>query len=475
MKINYKTKITVDRKFYVIDDISNSIESDRGRIISSAAFRRLQNRTQVWSLELNSAIRTRLTHSLEVGQTARYIAKTILKKIQVNGLEDQFISIVEIASLLHDIGNPPFGHFAETTFDEWMSKNIEGIFSNVSTKTDEERAFKKLLIDDLSSFDGNAQAIRIIDKLQRYNLSYSQAGAVLKYTRGAFEKKPTKDDSLSYLKKKTGYYYSEKDYVETLCKTLEMKKGHRFPLTYVMEAADDISYLTADLEDAVDKGIFDIHELYELILKEDALVNKDNDNDYFEEIVTRVYKYAIRDEEAYQFDMFLTLLRARLIGDLVRYVSDVYVDNHEEIFNGSFNHALLEHDKNSKYLLASDVLRNIAIKHIYKHPSIEKLQIYMYKIINDLLNSYKSILLLSTKDMNKLVNAQSIENEQTMEIFNKLSTKHIVVYKESVEAINTDETMANKSSLELYYRVRLILDYISGMTDDFALHEYENL
>jgi dGTPase len=117
--INYKEKLTLDREINPLPNIDISIESDRGRIFSSAAFRRLQKRTQVFALELNASIRSRLTHSLEVAQNARYISKTILQELKkeeleifgLDDLENAFISTAEMTSLLHDIGNPPFGHF----------------------------------------------------------------------------------------------------------------------------------------------------------------------------------------------------------------------------------------------------------------------------------------------------------------------------------------------------------------------------
>ena len=132
MMINYKEKLTVDRQLNKIDILDYSIESDRGRILSSPALRRLQKRTQVFALELNASIRSRLTHSLEVSQTARFISKTILSKLEkddlknygLDGLENAFISTSEMTSLLHDIGNPPFGHFAEQTINKWISKNL---------------------------------------------------------------------------------------------------------------------------------------------------------------------------------------------------------------------------------------------------------------------------------------------------------------------------------------------------------------
>ena len=196
--IDYAKKITTHREFYPSLDLDWSVESDRGRIISAPAFRRLQKRTQVFALELNAAVRSRLTHSLEVSQTARFIAKTILKKLDdenLKELENAFISTAEMASLLHDIGNPPFGHFGEMAINEWIAKCCSKHLDNLV----ENSELKEKLVKDLCSYDGNAQAIRIVHKLQRLNLSYTQTASVIKYTRGAFEDNP-QDEKLSYLR-----------------------------------------------------------------------------------------------------------------------------------------------------------------------------------------------------------------------------------------------------------------------------------
>lgn len=308
--INYKEKLTTDRELNSYSDIDISIESDRGRIFSSAAFRRLQKRTQVFALELNASIRSRLTHSLEVAQNARYIARTILDELKKNdlktyGLEDMenaFISTSEMTSLIHDIGNPPFGHFAEETINKWLKNNVVQKLESFKSSTKEIEDLKSILKSDICNYDGNAQAIRIITKLQRLNLSYFQIIAVLKYTRGAFENKPDNSDSLNYLKKKPGFYYSEKDLVEKIQTTLNIKAGHRFPITYIMEAADDISYLTADLEDSVEKGILSLDEVYNIITSECTKQNEE----FLLEIINKQYEKAKKNDEPYQFNMFFT-------------------------------------------------------------------------------------------------------------------------------------------------------------------------
>lgn len=477
--IDYSKKITLDREFYPSKNIEISIESDRGRVLSSPAFRRLQKRTQVFALELNASIRTRLTHSLEVAQNARFISKTIISKLKekdglerykLNDLEDAFISTAEMTSLLHDIGNPPFGHFAEQTINDWISKNLLEKLDSFRASTQKHIDLKELIKKDICNYDGNAQAIRVIGKLQRLNLSYTQILSVLKYTRGAFEDKPAKGDDFDYLKKKPGYYYSEKDFIEKIQKTLDVKVGCRFPITYIMEAADDISYLTADLEDSVEKGILTLDEVYNLIKKE----CEKEDEHYLLEVIQDRYVKAKEDEEPYQFNMFFTLVRAKLVTSLVYHVVDIFIDNHESIFNGEFNSALLEYDKKSKYYKAIEILENISMKYIYQNKHIQTLELKCYAIMNGLFTNYKALLELDCEDFEKLLKDESIDCFISMRLIRRVSPKQIVAYKNDMKKLDKEDIESYKI-LEWYYRVRLIIDYISGMTDDYALEEYKVL
>lgn len=476
--IDYSKKLTTDREFYPIENLEYSIESDRGRILSAPAFRRLQKRTQVFALELNASIRTRLTHSLEVSQTARFIAKSILGKLKekglqvygLDGLENAFVSTAEMTSLLHDIGNPPFGHFAEQTINKWMSENALPLLEKMSSTSDETQALKVMLAQDLSHYDGNAQAIRVISKLQRLNLSYTQIASVVKYTRGAYEAKPKKGEALDYLMKKPGFYYSEKSFIEKIQKALHVKHGHRFPLTYIMEAADDISYLTADLEDSVEKGILSLDKVYELIKAE---CEKESET-YLMDVIQERYTQAKKNDEPYQFSMFFTLVRAKLVTSLVSHVVDVYIKNHDAIFEGSFNAALLEYDKESKYYKAVKILQNISTKHIYQNKNVQTLELQGYAIINGLLNIYKPLMELTCKEFEALLNDESIECFIAMRLIKRISSKQIVAYQNDVKMLESKES-ESAQLLEFYYRARLVIDYVSGMTDDFALHEYKTL
>ncbi|MCT7617562.1 dGTPase [Aliarcobacter butzleri] len=476
--IDYKEKFILDREFYPSKDIEITVESDRGRIFSSSAFRRLQKRTQVFALELNASIRSRLTHSMEVSQNARFIARTILAELKKEGLEkfgldeleNAFISTSEMTSLLHDIGNPPFGHFAEETINKWLKINILPILDKFEASTNELKNLKELISKDICNYDGNAQAIRIITKLQRLNLSYFQIISVLKYTRGAFEEKPSKEENLAYLKKKPGFYFSEKDLVEKIQKSLKIEAGHRFPITYIMEAADDISYLTADLEDSVKKGILSLDEVYNIIKKE---CQKEKE-EFLLGIIEKQYEKAKSSEEPYQFNMFFTFLRVGLVTNFVNYVSKVFVQNHEAIFEGSFNYALLEFDKQSEYYKTLKILQDISTKYIYQNTEVQTLELQAYTIINSLFEIYKPLLELDEVDFSKLLKDEKIDCFISRRLIKRISKKQIVAYKNDVEKLDKQNLQEYKI-LEFYFRVRLIIDYISGMTDDFALEEYKVL
>ena len=482
--INYKTKITNNRTYG--DDFKNieiSTESNRGRIINSPAVRRLQQKTQVFPLEINAAVRSRLTHSLEVQQNARYIAQVILSKIKeanqieefkLNDLDNAFISTVEMASLMHDIGNPPFGHFGELAINEWMSTVGKNCFKT-SVESQEikyshyesHELLKKLLID-LCNFDGNAQGIRLVQTLQDLNLTYSQVASILKYTRVAYKDKS--DVKYTYLGKKVGYYYSEENYIKDLRSTLNMNDEARFPLTYIMEAADDISYGIADLEDAVDKGILTLRKLYVVIEKECKDLDKDN---YLLNIAKEYYEKH-KDKKYLSVNSFIIDFRVKIVTDLVLHSANKYIENHNEIFNGTYDAALLE--DNSKYHLAIKILKNVARKHVFNHPDIETLEIRGHSAIKGLFKCYKPLLELSEKEFKKLINEES-ENFISKRLFNRLSKKHLNAYYKQIEKIKDRKDTNYKEFiiLEWYYRARLFIDFISGMTDEYAINEYQTL
>ncbi|ETT00105.1 dGTPase [Providencia sp. PROV188] len=499
-KINFVKKLSFQRNYMSSaknqkvspddeDAVNRLFESDRGRIINSAAIRRLQQKTQVFPLEQNSAVRSRLTHSLEVQQVGRYISKTVLgelkkkKMLDEYGLTDRcdaFESLVEMACLMHDIGNPPFGHFGEAAIQRWFSKLLSPDYLFTPETTDpckikalqltgneKQDLFRRQLKRDLCSFEGNAQGLRMAHRLLKLNLTYAQIGSILKYTRGAYDLEPIPPE-FDYLMKKPGYYWSEADFVSELSKKLEMGKYCRFPLSYIMEAADDISYCIADLDDAAEKGIYTVEQLIEYLKAEWGEVKS---GDLFDQTILRAFNN-ISDNHTrrIQQDQFFMYLRVNITGKLAHYSAQRFIQNLPEIYHGSFNSALLE-DKSQEHRLLK-ALKTVAFKHVFNHHEVEELELQGYRIISGLLDVYSPLLMMDREDFAALV-AQNYHKHFFIEtrLFHKLSNKHRLSYNEALEKISVTSD-ADKSMLEFYYRARLLQDYISGMTDHYAYEEY---
>ncbi|MCW6555321.1 dGTPase [Yersinia ruckeri] len=498
--IDFKQKISFQRPFGKAItaedeyDIIRQFESDRGRIVNSAAIRRLQQKTQVFPLERNAAVRSRLTHSLEVQQVGRYIAKEILnrfkqeKRIDELGLSkllDPFESIVEMACLMHDIGNPPFGHFGESAINNWFAKRMdptrcgsephshdrcEVSFLRLSEGQPELNLLRSRIRQDLSHFEGNAQAIRLVYSLLKLNLTYAQVGCILKYTRPAYWSAPL-PESHSYLMKKPGFYLAEEAYVEKLRRELNMGEFDRFPLTYIMEAADDISYCIADLEDAVEKNIFTVEQLLGHLRNE---WGEGVPGDLFDKIIGQAAgKIESVQGRRSSEDQFFMYLRVYTVGRLVPHAAKRFIDNLPAVFNGIFNQALLEDSSPACQLL--QVFKAVAAKHVFNHHEVEQLELQGYRVISGLLDIYSPLLSMPQPAFAQLV-AQDSHRGYAIEtrLYHKLSIKHRLAYVEAVEGLR-HLSPEQQEIREYYYRARLIQDYISGMTDLYAYDEYRRL
>jgi dGTPase len=469
------------------ETFDEEMESDRGRSINSAAVRRLQQKTQVFPLESNAAVRSRLTHSLEVQQVGRYIAKLVLKKLneadklKALGLDDKkdgFTSAIEIACLLHDVGNPAFGHFGEEAINMWSETSLLNVF----TEKFGDEVKDNILVKDLLCFEGNAQAIRLLHSLQDLNLSFSQVACLIKYTRPAYEPKPTDTSDLYYYrKKKPGFYYSEEEYVKTLQSNLNIESGNRFPLTYIMEAADDISYCIADLDDALDKGILNVDQLHKAIndIWDSYLGDEEIDSEvvnkrYLPNLAEQAYK-RYESESHNKNHSYILTLRTRLVNDLANYASDRYIENHEAVFNGTLDESLL--DGNDEFNLATEVMKDVALKYVFSDKEVERLELQGHTIISGLLDTYMPLLKLSYENFKSLSKSEFLKScPIETRLYHDLSNKHKRHYSDSVISIHEQENVSDEDQiLELYYRSRLLIDYISGMTDRFALDEYRSL
>lgn len=237
-------------------------QQDADLVVFSAAFRRLEDKTQVQPLSDNGRVRTRLTHSIEVASVGRSLGSAV-----AYGLRDRrglgpdachaIASIVHAACLAHDIGNPPFGHGGEDAIQNFFRARPE----LTAQLTPEQRA-------DLCAFDGNAQGFRILTQLENYRfagglrLTHATLGAFMKYVVRASDRVQAPGE---LARKKPGYYMAEEPYVEELRASLGLPPGVRHPLVYLTEAADDICYAIVDLEDGYEAGLIDYRDAVDVL------------------------------------------------------------------------------------------------------------------------------------------------------------------------------------------------------------------
>ncbi|SBS39940.1 Deoxyguanosinetriphosphate triphosphohydrolase [Marinomonas spartinae] len=496
MTMNFKQKICPHRsynskRFNPDSRVLSIFESDRGRIMNSAAIRRLQQKTQVFPLERNAAVRSRLTHSMEVQQVGRFISQQIFERLTaqdianygLDGLERQFESIVEMSCLMHDVGNPSFGHFGEEAIKQWFQDHIEVLFKRDDIKDPKE--VLSPLKQDICHFEGNAQALRIVHSLLTLNLTYTQMSGIIKYTRRADQPKPDEHDSQSYLKKKVGYYLSEAPIIKDINETLGIQEGCRSPFAYVMEAADDISYCIADIEDAVEKGILKFDELlgklkeeFQECVESEKYSFSEDEKGLMEKLIeTNLWRYKKTKIDS---DFFVPF-RVAINTQAVKHASKQFVDNLEAIYDGSYNQALVE-DKSSSHAILQ-TLKSVAFKYVFCAKEVQKQELQGYRIINGLLDIYKPLLSLDKATFTDILNKVDKTPIYETRLFNKLSGKHLAAYKQAIGNLsefkkhfeNSDLKSISDDAWEFYFRCRLIQDYISGMTDQFAYDEYRAL
>jgi dGTPase len=245
-----------------ISSTRSPFQQDADLIVFSAAFRRLQDKTQVQPLSETGSVRTRLTHSIEVASVGRSLGSAVAAGIaQSRQLDAEqchaIAAVVHAACLAHDIGNPPFGHGGEDVIQGWFAAHPEHLSGLSAEQT-----------LDFLAFDGNAQGFRTLTQLENYHfdgglrLTHASLGAFLKYPVSASERDPERK---ILARRKPGFFGAERRYIRELQAGLGLPEGVRHPLVYLTEAADDICYAIVDLEDGYDAGLLDHREAAEVL------------------------------------------------------------------------------------------------------------------------------------------------------------------------------------------------------------------
>lgn len=475
--MRFRTSEVGDRNTLLLE-----AESDRGRLLFCPAFRRLQQKAQVFSMEPNAAVRSRLTHSIEVAQTGRYIADRISLKLIAENLasRDECAALtvfVETACLMHDIGNPPFGHFGESAISEWFREHGELLFKEANKDNGlyvNDVQIAKAIADFLE-FDGNPQGIRVVTKLQRntdeygLNLTKTTIAAYLKYVRGSGKGQKTIDSPFT---KKCGYFSTEESIVLDVWREFNYESPQRFPLAYIMEAADDIAYCISDLEDSIEKGLLVKSIAFDEI-RSDWLAEgmEGQDSVRIDEILCCAATGQRSDGRKFTFTDFRTSLN-RL---LVEFAANQYVEFHDEIISGQLP-SLIPSDSPAGKIL--EALKGYCRKKVYCHESVQKIELAGYRAIYGLLDHFSCLLAAGTARFSAALDYKTKDAKgRSIIIENKLLTlfpkNYVQVYKEQLEKLEDSPgyTLADEWAL----RAHLITDFISGMTDDFATTSYQNL
>ncbi|PEM44310.1 deoxyguanosinetriphosphate triphosphohydrolase [Bacillus toyonensis] len=440
----------------------NEFDKDYDRIIYSSSLRRLQDKAQVFPLQENDFTRTRLTHSMEVASLGRSMAWNIgtwlLEKKELNNIWEikELASLVEVSCLVHDLGNPPFGHYGEDIIRNWFGnwfksnefKKIEDIYKNkgfAPLNTQQKNDFKY--------FEGNAQAIRILSKLQFLNDQY---GANFTYgTLATLMKYPwSSSHSKAISKKKFGYFFAEEDLFKKLHKEVGIG-DRRHPATYILEAADDIAYLTADVEDGVKKGVVDWENEYKDIEK--FLENSYNDKcEYLKHLRVQADKNKVPDRNVVNVQNFKVVVQ----GIMIEAVIEVFQNKYEEIMTGKFQGSLLEASSAKEIV---KILEGISRKCCYSNSEVITLELVGDRVINDLLNLF----------VNAVVNI----NEKPKTKLKKEKLLHLISENfRHIQSLDNDGLPNIKfEDLSLYNRLLLVTDFISGMTDSYAVSIHQKL
>ena len=408
-------------------DNRNQFQRDYDRLIFSAPFRRLQNKTQVFPLPGSIFVHNRLTHSLEVASVGRSLGMNVAQAHQKENIPylDEIGAIVSAACLAHDLGNPPFGHSGEEAIATYFSEGAGNFLKDKLTETE---------WCDFTRFDGNANAFRLLThqfygrRSGGFVLTYSTLAAIVKY--------PYTSIHADERKQKFGFFASEQADFEKITNEMGISRQKnnpnryvRHPLVYLVEAADDICYQVMDIEDAHKLKILttdDTKELYFRFFEENRL----------KKVIENIAIVSDMNEQ-------IAYLRSSVIGQLVSECSQAFLNNEEAILSGTLEGSLVN-NVSPKVADAYKTCSDLAVKKIYKSPEVLDIELAGYRIIYTLMEYFVEAVLHPEKTYSK-------------QLLNRIPEQYEI------------------DKPDVYGKVQAVLDYISGMTDVYALDLYKKI
>lgn len=404
-------------------------QRDYDRIIFSSPFRRLQNKTQVFPLPGSVFVHNRLTHSLEVASVGRSLGNNVVPFIKKNvktnlsDLVEQIPTIVSTACLSHDLGNPPFGHSGEEAIRNFFRNNESTLKSDLTEGQ----------WNDLVRFEGNANALRLLTHKMEgkreggFRLSYPTLASIVKYPW----------ESTLESKKKFGFFQAEKEWYSHIASEMGIPQvGQtplsyaRYPLVYLVEAADDICYQLMDIDDAHKLGILPTEQVKDLFM---AFFDSAKDNSWISSINQTLADVTDHNEQ-------VAFLRSMAIGKLTQECSQAFIRSYNDIIVGNQVPALIN-QLDEVGSVALKRIQDISINLVYNHPTVIEIELAGYKILSTLLNKICPALLDPTDSYNRKII--------------RLIPKQYVTPKASK-----------------YENLMAAVDFVSGMTDVYALEMY---
>ncbi|MFB2683825.1 dGTP triphosphohydrolase [Shewanella mangrovisoli] len=480
------------------------IERDFDRILFLAPTRRLADKTQVFPLEQNDSVRTRLTHSYEVSNLARSVG-TQLAYDYANLFSDEeglkregkltrtLPSLLAAIGLAHDLGNPPFGHQGESAIQDWFATNAEMIFPKEDGKISH-------IYNDFIQFDGNSQTIRLLTQLQvlndkfGINLTYATLSAMLKYPQSSAyvarkneaiqswtEENNNNSKDCPYSKatwKKHGYCYSEARIIEDVWAETGLAEGIRHPLTYIMEACDDIAYSVLDAEDIIKKGLASFHDLinhlkhYMACERDksniDTSVDKELQKTKLAVIERLVQKSVTKHDDfskpsldltpAELNDVSMQMFRVFAMNELVASVTTSFAQNLDR---------LMSKDKPIKDLMSlcdasilCDALKDFDKKWGYKNKSVLRLELEGHNYIHNLMD----MLWIGIHGRLNKSDPKKSKTPFGEYAYGRISENYRRVFKDE-----------SNSLPNAYKEAQLLTDAISGMTDSYLIDLHNEL
>ncbi|MEO0487385.1 MAG: dGTP triphosphohydrolase [Pseudomonadota bacterium] len=438
------------------------IERDYDRVLFSTPVRRLADKTQVFPLEKNDSVRTRLTHSHEVSNIARSIGVALAHRdgTEFNSVEFQrdLPAILATVGLAHDIGNPPFGHQGEYAIGDWFKRNDEIAFEFLN---DEDLDFspniRKRMRLDFEKFEGNAQALRVLTKLQimndnfGLNLTCGALAALMKYP-GTSEQQ----DKSNIATKKFGCFHSELDVVTDVWKETGLKEGLRHPLTFLMEASDDIAYSVLDVEDAVKKGLVSYRDLISYLMA--GSDGRSETDKVIVDVCSKADEQHQKHKEAKLSpnevnDLSTQMFRVFAIHNMVSAVIEAFKEKQHDIEEGALKDDLIAM---SSAALLCKKLKGFAFENAYKHRSVLELELEGHKVIHSIMDMLWPAIVNRGDPQKETKGHPGTPFEKYA--YGRISEN----YRRVFESPNEDLPLG-------YRRCQLLADMISGMTDSFAL------